>query len=88
MSSALKAVQPNVLYAGPQELPVNWAPLQPPTQSRLQRHGFGPELMVGKTISDACGGQRVAEIKFAVNGPNHYLGPGNPGPSTPKWSPG
>lgn len=74
LSSSLKVVQPNVLYSGPQESAVGWAPLLPPTQLAQTDygHGFGPELMVGKTISDAWGGQLVAETKYAVNGTNLY----------------
>ena len=32
LSTSLKAVQPNVLYSGPQESTVQWSPLTPPTQ--------------------------------------------------------
>ncbi len=74
LSASLQAAQPDVLYSGPQESAVSWAPLVPPTQLAQTDygHGFGPELMVGKTISDARGGQLVAETKFAVDGTNLY----------------
>jgi hypothetical protein len=71
-------VQPNVLYSGPQESVVQWTSLVPPTQVEQMNYpndpqgGFGPELTVGKTISDARGGQLVAETKYAVDGTNLY----------------
>ena len=75
---SLKVVQPNVLYCGPQESAVRWTSLVPPTQVEQMNYpndpegGFGPELMVGKTISDALGGQLVAEAKYAVDGTNLF----------------
>lgn len=78
LAASLKAVQTNVLYCGPQESSVQWAALLPPTQVEQMNYpndpqgGFGPELMVGKTISDALGGQLVAEAKYAVDGTNLY----------------
>lgn len=75
--------QPNVLYSGPQESPVNWQPLTPPSQSAqvASGSGFGPELSTGETISNALGGEQVAEVKFAVNGTNLYSqwNPSTPG---------
>ena len=85
LSSNLKVVQPNVLYSGPQESAVSWASLSPPTQTAQMvwpwdpKGGFGPELMIGKTISDASGGQLVAVTKYAINGTNLY---GNWNPHT------
>jgi hypothetical protein len=76
--SGWKTVQPNVLYSGPQESTVQWTLLTPPTQVEQMNYpndpqgGFGPELTVGKTISDALGGQLVAETKYAVDGTNLY----------------
>jgi len=70
------ATQANVLYCGPQESSVQWTSLTPPTQIAQMnwphdpQGGFGPELTVGKTISDALGGQVVAEVKYAVDGTN------------------
>ena len=74
LSPSLKAVQPDVLYSGPQESAVNWSSLVPPTQLAQTDygHGFGPELMIGKTISNALGGQLVAETKYAVDGTSLY----------------
>jgi len=74
LSTTLRAAQPNVLYTGPQESAISWATLKPPTQfSQVDSgHGFGPELMVGKTISDALGGQLVVEVKFAIGGTDLY----------------
>jgi hypothetical protein len=87
LSPSLKAVQPKVLYSGPQESSVRWTALVPPTQVAQMNYpndpqgGFGPELMVGKTISDALGGQLVAETKYAVDGTNLYQqwNPNTPG---------
>ncbi len=71
ISSSLLTPQSNVLYAGSQLLAVNWAALQAPTETDTSRvpsgRGFGPELMLGKTISDAWGGQEVGIVKFAMN---------------------
>jgi hypothetical protein len=78
LSPSLKAVQPKVLYSGPQESPVGWTALAPPTQVAQMNYpndpkgGFGPELMIGKTISETLGGQLVAETKYAVDGTNLY----------------
>lgn len=80
LQPALKVVQPNVLYCGPQESAVQWSSLTPPTQVEQMNYpndpqgGFGPELMVGKTISDASGGQRVAEVKYAADGTSLHVG--------------
>lgn len=72
LAAEWKSAQSNVLYAGSQLSAVNWAPLQAPTETDLTRvfsgNGFGPELTLGKTISDALDGQQVGIVKFAVNG--------------------
>jgi hypothetical protein len=78
LSSNLLKTQPNVLYSGQPLMsvnpltpaPIRWALLKPPTQLEhiYAKQGFGPELTVGKTISDALGGGQVGEIKFAVSG--------------------
>jgi hypothetical protein len=78
LSSTLKVTQPNVLYCGPQESAIQWTSLVPPTQVSQMAYpndpqgGFGPELMAGKTISDALGGKLVGEVKYAVGGTNLY----------------
>lgn len=85
LSASLKVVQPNVLYSGPQESAVSWAALVPPTQfAQIESgdtQGFGPEITIGKTISDAWGGKLVGETKYTVNGTNLYSqwNPNTPG---------
>jgi hypothetical protein len=68
LSDALKPAQPNVLFQG-QLYPIRWRQLEPPTHGT---NSFGPELTVGKTISDALGGKQVAVVKFACSGTNLY----------------
>src|SRR4029453_3001048 len=65
------APQPNVPFYGPNESGNIWDPLTPSNISPnlidgLGRTGgsFGPEISIGKTISNALGGALVAEVKL------------------------
>lgn len=84
LPAALQQHQANVLFdnAFVNSTPA-WVPLQPPTEpgSRITPNGgryatdfvdgvFGPELMTGLGISNAMGGQQVAEVKYAVGATN------------------
>ena len=72
-----QASQPNVLYAGEQDNAVNWnnltAPTEPSSFGRIFQNlaGFGPELSLGKTISDGLPGTpTVGIVKYSQNGAN------------------
>ncbi|HEY7089690.1 MAG TPA: sialate O-acetylesterase [Tepidisphaeraceae bacterium] len=63
--------QPKILWAGRQELSINWTTMQAPTELSGQiasGHGFGPELSAPLTISNAMGGSADAAVKYALNG--------------------
>jgi hypothetical protein len=83
--------QPNVLYTGEQDYTVNWnsltAPTEPGNTARIasQIAGFGPELTLGQTISNALpGNPTVGIVKYSVNGSNLANGFDN---FNPGWAP-
>jgi hypothetical protein len=77
------AAMPNVLYTGPAgpawEAPVQWAPMQAPTQygpdgqgggpnnspsQNLYGHGFGPEYSLAQALSQLDGPQTIGIVKY------------------------
>jgi hypothetical protein len=77
LPAAEQQPQNNVLYAGQQTGAVSWAPLVPPTEtgvgSRIYGNvpGFGPEAMLGETVSNTLNGHpEVAIVKYTMNASN------------------
>lgn len=73
LSESERALQPDVLFFGPNDNGATWAALdlgKTPTQidQTASGHGFGPEAVVGKALIEAGVFSRVGEVKYVYNG--------------------